>query len=83
MSTAWGTEHTQAVAHSILVMIVRPEDHGVRLSCEAHNSVSKGIQERGVTLQVTCECWCQLPICQSMPQGTICLCLPHPLIMPV
>ncbi|KAM5297153.1 nephrin isoform 2-T2 [Glossophaga mutica] len=53
MLTAWGTEHAQAVARSMLVMIVRPEDHGTRLSCEAHNSVSKGIQERGVTLQVT------------------------------
>ncbi|KAK2489864.1 hypothetical protein MC885_008022 [Smutsia gigantea] len=53
MSTAWGTEHTEAVASSILVMVVRPEDHGARLSCEAHNSVSTGIQERGVTLQVT------------------------------
>ena len=56
MPTAWGTEHAQAVARSMLVMIVRPEDHGARLSCEAHNSISKGIQERGVTLQVTCEC---------------------------
>ena len=55
MSTAWGTEHAEAVARSMLVMIVRPEDHGARLSCEAHNSVSTGIQERGVTLQVTCE----------------------------
>ncbi|KAK1330284.1 hypothetical protein QTO34_010472 [Cnephaeus nilssonii] len=53
MSTAWGTEHTQAVARSLLVMVIRPEDHGVRLSCEAHNSVSEEIQERGVTLQVT------------------------------
>ncbi|XP_053523582.1 nephrin isoform X4 [Artibeus jamaicensis] len=53
MPTAWGTEHAQAVARSMLVMIVRPEDHGTKLSCEAHNSVSKGIQERGVTLQVT------------------------------
>ncbi|XP_045438469.1 nephrin isoform X4 [Pipistrellus kuhlii] len=53
MSTAWGTEHTQAVARSMLVMVIRPEDHGVRLSCEAHNSVSKEIQERGITLQVT------------------------------
>ncbi|XP_073741290.1 nephrin isoform X3 [Callorhinus ursinus] len=53
MSTAWGTEHGEAVARSMLVMIVRPEDHGARLSCEAHNSVSTGIQERGVTLQVT------------------------------
>lgn len=81
VSTAWGTEHAQAVARSLLVMIVRPEDHGARLSCEAYNSVSSGIQERGVTLQVTCESWCQLPICcQSMPQGTICLC---PQTMPV
>nr|XP_019605526.1 PREDICTED: nephrin isoform X4 [Rhinolophus sinicus] len=53
MSTAWGTEHAQAVARSMLVMVVRPEDHGARLSCEAHNSVSEGVQERGVTLQVT------------------------------
>ncbi|XP_036895582.1 nephrin isoform X2 [Sturnira hondurensis] len=53
MPTAWGTEHAQAVARSMLVMIVRPEDHGTRLSCEAHNSVSEGIQERGITLQVT------------------------------
>ncbi|XP_073081880.1 nephrin isoform X3 [Manis javanica] len=53
MSTAWGTEHTEAVASSMLVMVVRPEDHGARLSCEAHNSVSTGIQEHGVTLQVT------------------------------
>ncbi|XP_019674234.3 nephrin isoform X1 [Felis catus] len=53
VSTAWGTEHAEAVARSMLVMIVRPEDHGARLSCEAHNSVSTGIQERGVTLQVT------------------------------
>ncbi|XP_032470336.1 nephrin isoform X7 [Phocoena sinus] len=53
VSTAWGTEHTQAVARSMLVMIVRPEDHGARLSCEAYNSVSTDIQERGVTLQVT------------------------------
>lgn len=57
----------------MLVMNVRPEDHGARLSCEAHNSVSKGVQERGVTLQVTCESWCQLPICRSMPQRTISL----------
>ncbi|XP_010346257.2 nephrin isoform X2 [Saimiri boliviensis] len=53
VSTAWGTEHTQAVARSVLVMTVRPEHHGVRLSCEAHNSVSAGTQERGITLQVT------------------------------
>uniref|UniRef100_H0WPD2 Nephrin n=2 Tax=Otolemur garnettii TaxID=30611 RepID=H0WPD2_OTOGA len=53
MSTAWGTEHTQAVARSVLVMIVKPEDHGVRLSCEAHNSVSTGIQEHSITLQVS------------------------------
>lgn len=64
----------------MLVMTVRPEDHGARLSCEAHNSVSTGIQECGVTLQVTCESSCQLPICQSVPQRTICLC---PQIMPV
>lgn len=79
MSTAWGTEHAEAVARSMLVMVVRPEDHGARLSCEAHNSVSTGIQERGVTLQVTCESRCQMPICQSMPQRTICVlkaCLP-------
>ncbi|XP_060041757.1 nephrin isoform X2 [Erinaceus europaeus] len=53
VSTAWGTEHTQVVAQSLLVMTVRPEDHGVRLSCEAHNSVSEGTQERGFTLQVS------------------------------
>uniref|UniRef100_A0A2I3GI91 Nephrin n=1 Tax=Nomascus leucogenys TaxID=61853 RepID=A0A2I3GI91_NOMLE len=53
VSTAWGTEHTQAVARSVLVMTVRPEDHGVQLSCEAHNSVSAGTQERSITLQVT------------------------------
>ncbi|XP_003422368.2 nephrin [Loxodonta africana] len=53
VSTAWGTEHAQAVARSVLVMTVRPEDQGARLSCEAHNSVSTGTQERGVTLQVT------------------------------
>lgn len=75
MSTAWGTEHTQAVARSTLVMVIRPEDHGVRLSCEAYNSVSKETQEHGITLQVTCESWCQGPICQSMHRRTICLCL--------
>ncbi|KAM6223712.1 nephrin [Rhynchocyon petersi] len=53
VSTPWGTEHTQAVAHSILLMTVRPEDQGTRLSCEAHNSVSTETQESGVTLQVT------------------------------
>ncbi|XP_037676308.1 nephrin isoform X2 [Choloepus didactylus] len=53
VSTAWGTEHVHAVARSVLVMTVRPEDHGARLSCEAHNSVSTGTQEHGVTLQVT------------------------------
>ncbi|KAM9633213.1 nephrin [Trichechus inunguis] len=53
VSTAWGTEHAQAVARSVLVMTVRREDQGARLSCEAHNSVSTGTQERGVTLQVT------------------------------
>ncbi|XP_053459910.1 nephrin isoform X2 [Nycticebus coucang] len=53
MSTAWGTEHTQAVARSVLVMIVKPEDHGVRLSCEAHNSVSTGTQEHSIMLQVS------------------------------
>ncbi|KAK2088261.1 Nephrin [Saguinus oedipus] len=53
VSTAWGTEHTQAVARSMLVMTVRPEHHGARLSCESHNSVSAGTQERGITLQVT------------------------------
>ncbi|EHH29943.1 hypothetical protein EGK_10501, partial [Macaca mulatta] len=53
VSTAWGTEHTQAVARSVLVMTVRPEDHGARLSCEAHNSVSAGTQERSIMLQVT------------------------------
>nr|XP_028698702.1 nephrin-like isoform X2 [Macaca mulatta] len=34
-------------------MTVRPEDHGARLSCEAHNSVSAGTQERSIMLQVT------------------------------
>uniref|UniRef100_A0A2K6G8U0 Nephrin n=1 Tax=Propithecus coquereli TaxID=379532 RepID=A0A2K6G8U0_PROCO len=53
VSTAWGTEHTQAVARSVLVMVVRPEDHGTRLSCESQNSVSTGTQERSITLQVT------------------------------
>ncbi|XP_012881738.1 PREDICTED: nephrin [Dipodomys ordii] len=53
MPTAWGTEHTQAVARSILVMTVRPEDHGARLSCQVYNSVSPGTQEQSVTLQVT------------------------------
>lgn len=55
MSIAWGTEHAQAVAHSVLVMTVRPEDHGARLSCLSYNSVSAGTQERSITLQVTCE----------------------------
>lgn len=55
MSTAWGTEHAQAVAHSVLVMTVRPEDHGAQLSCQSYNSVSAGTQERSITLQVTCE----------------------------
>lgn len=54
VSTAWGTEHAQAVARSVLVMAVRPEDHGARLSCQSYNSVS-GTQERSITLQVTCE----------------------------
>ncbi|XP_070354924.1 nephrin isoform X2 [Equus asinus] len=53
LSTAWGTEHAHSVARSMLVMMVQPEDHGARLSCEAHNSVSTKIQERGVMLQVT------------------------------
>nr|Q9R044.2 RecName: Full=Nephrin; AltName: Full=Renal glomerulus-specific cell adhesion receptor; Flags: Precursor [Rattus norvegicus]AAF91086.1 nephrin [Rattus norvegicus] len=53
VSTAWGTEHAQAVAHSVLVMTVRPEDHGARLSCQSYNSVSAGTQERSITLQVT------------------------------
>ncbi|KAL4825674.1 hypothetical protein H8958_007612 [Nasalis larvatus] len=53
VSTAWGTEHTQAMARSVLVMTMRPEDHGARLSCEAHNSVSAGTQERSIMLQVT------------------------------
>ncbi|XP_012863508.2 nephrin isoform X1 [Echinops telfairi] len=53
MPTPWGTEHTQAVARSVLVMTVRPEDHGAWLSCEAYNSVSTGTQERRVKLQVT------------------------------
>lgn len=75
----WGTEHTQAVARSVLVMTVRPEDHGARLSCEAHNSVSAGTQERSIMLQVTCESWCQLPTCRSVPQRTIYVC---PQIMP-
>ncbi|XP_008573896.1 PREDICTED: nephrin [Galeopterus variegatus] len=52
MSTAWGTEHAQAVARSVLVMTARPEDHGARLSCEAHNSVSTVTQERSILLQV-------------------------------
>uniref|UniRef100_A0A2K6NQN9 Nephrin n=1 Tax=Rhinopithecus roxellana TaxID=61622 RepID=A0A2K6NQN9_RHIRO len=52
VSTAWGTEHTQAVARSVLVMTVRPEDHGARLSCEAHNSVSAGTQEHMSSLSV-------------------------------
>lgn len=55
MSTAWGTEHAQAVAHSVLVMTVRPEDQGARLICQSYNSVSAGTQERSITLQVTCE----------------------------
>lgn len=55
MSIAWGTEHAQAVARSVLVMAVRPEDHGARLSCLSYNSVSTGTQERSITLQVTCE----------------------------
>ncbi|XP_005361306.1 nephrin [Microtus ochrogaster] len=53
VSTAWGTEHAQAVARSVLVMAVRPEDHGARLSCLSYNSVSTGTQERSITLQVT------------------------------
>ncbi|XP_027797037.2 nephrin [Marmota flaviventris] len=53
VSTAWGTEHVQAVARSVLVMTVQPEDHGARLSCEAYNSVSTGTQEQSITLQVT------------------------------
>ncbi|KAM4825496.1 nephrin isoform 1-T1 [Thomomys bottae] len=53
MPTAWGTEHTQAVARSVLVITVRPEDHGSRLSCQVYNSVSPGTQEQSVTLQVT------------------------------
>nr|XP_042127113.1 nephrin [Peromyscus maniculatus bairdii] len=53
VSIAWGTEHAQAVAHSVLVMTVRPEDHGARLSCLSYNSVSAGTQERSITLQVT------------------------------
>ncbi|XP_006899776.1 PREDICTED: nephrin [Elephantulus edwardii] len=52
VSTAWGTQHAQAVARSTLLMTVRPEDQGARLSCEAHNSVSTETQERSVTLQV-------------------------------
>ncbi|CAO2625950.1 Nphs1, partial [Lemmus lemmus] len=53
VSIAWGTEHAQAVARSVLVMAVRPEDHGARLSCLSYNSVSTGTQERSITLQVT------------------------------
>ncbi|XP_052617915.1 nephrin [Peromyscus californicus insignis] len=53
VSIAWGTEHAQAVAHSVLVMTVRAEDHGARLSCLSYNSVSAGTQERSITLQVT------------------------------
>ncbi|XP_048646979.1 nephrin isoform X2 [Marmota marmota marmota] len=53
VSTAWGTEHVQAVARSVLVMTVQPEDHGARLSCEAYNSVSTGTQEQSIMLQVT------------------------------
>ncbi|XP_026235887.1 nephrin isoform X2 [Urocitellus parryii] len=53
VSTAWGTEHVQAVARSVLVMTVQPKDHGARLSCEAYNSVSTGTQEQSITLQVT------------------------------
>ncbi|XP_076787840.1 nephrin isoform X1 [Arvicanthis niloticus] len=53
VSIAWGTEHAQAVAHSVLVMTVRPEDHGAQLSCQSYNSVSAGTQERSITLQVT------------------------------
>ncbi|EDL24018.1 nephrosis 1 homolog, nephrin (human) [Mus musculus] len=53
VSIAWGTEHAQAVAHSVLVMTVRPEDHGARLSCQSYNSVSAETQERSITLQVT------------------------------
>uniref|UniRef100_A0A2K6R0C6 NPHS1 adhesion molecule, nephrin n=1 Tax=Rhinopithecus roxellana TaxID=61622 RepID=A0A2K6R0C6_RHIRO len=52
VSTAWGTEHTQAVARSVLVMTMRPEDHGAQLSCEAHNSLSAGTQERMSSLSV-------------------------------
>lgn len=55
VSIAWGTEHVQAVAHSVLVMTVRPEDHGAQLSCQSYNSVSAETQERSITLQVTCE----------------------------
>ncbi|XP_073913105.1 nephrin isoform X2 [Castor canadensis] len=53
VSTAWGTEHAQMVARSVLVMIVQPEDQGAQLSCEAYNSVSTGTQTRSITLQVT------------------------------
>uniref|UniRef100_A0A8C5LLW2 Nephrin n=1 Tax=Jaculus jaculus TaxID=51337 RepID=A0A8C5LLW2_JACJA len=53
VSIAWGTEHAQAVARSVLVMTIRPEDHGARLSCESSNSVSPDVQEQSVTLQVT------------------------------
>ncbi|XP_004595203.2 nephrin [Ochotona princeps] len=53
VSTAWGTEHLQAVARSVLLMTVRPEDQGAQLSCEAFNSVSEGTQQQSITLQVT------------------------------
>ncbi|XP_008826276.1 nephrin isoform X1 [Nannospalax galili] len=53
VAIAWGTEHAQAVAHSVLVMTVRPEDHGARLSCESYNSVSAETQKRNIILEVT------------------------------
>lgn len=55
MAIAWGTEHVQSVARSVLVMTVRPEDQGAQLSCLSYNSVSVETQEQSVTLQVTCE----------------------------
>lgn len=71
VSIAWGTEHAQAVAHSVLVMTVRPEDHGARLSCQSYNSVSAETQERSITLQVTCE---SHPLSLSpFPDGLMCL----------
>ncbi|EGW03698.1 Nephrin [Cricetulus griseus] len=53
VAIAWGTEHVQSVARSVLVMTVRPEDQGAQLSCLSYNSVSVETQEQSVTLQVT------------------------------